>query len=81
MPRHWNSPQHAQAQEDPTPTPREVVQMAAVLEGRHGVHAADVAEFFSTQHALAGDVGRSWAWTGVAEIVRENERVRLSTNR
>jgi len=64
-----------------TPTPLEMVQMATVLEGRHGVHAAEVAEFFSTQHALGGDVGRSWAWTGVAETVRERERLRRAASR
>ena len=39
--------------------------MVAVLEGRHGCWAADVAEFFSTMHSLKGDAGRSWAWAGV----------------
>ena len=55
---------------DTTPTPREVEAMAEVLEGRHGIHATDVAEFFSTQHSLAGDAGRCWAWAGVAERIR-----------
>ena len=31
---------------DATPTPREVDNMAAVHEGRHGVHAEHVAQFF-----------------------------------
>ena len=56
--------------EDVTPTPREVEAMAEVLEGRHGIHAADVAAFFSTHHSLAGDAGRCWAWAGVAEAVK-----------
>jgi hypothetical protein len=51
-------------QDDATPTPGEVEAMVAVLEGRHGVLAAEVAEFFSTLHSLKGDAGRSWAWAG-----------------
>ena len=50
--------------------------MVAVLEGRHGVWAADVAEFFSTLHSLKGDAGRSWAWAGVAEMVRRKLEAR-----
>jgi hypothetical protein len=56
---------------DVTPTPREVQSMAEVLEGRHGQHAVEVAEFFSTQHSLSGDAGRCWAWAGVAETIRQ----------
>ncbi len=63
--------------EDATPTPREVEFMAAVLEGRHGRHAAEVADFFSTYHSQSGDAGRSWAWAGVAELVRKRERDRI----
>lgn len=66
--------------EDATPTPRNVVEMAVVLEGRHGTFAADVAEFFSTFHSLHGDAGRCWAWAGVAETIRSRERHR-STGR
>jgi hypothetical protein len=62
--------------EDTTPTPREVEVMAAVLEGRHGTFAADVAEFFSTLHGLKGDAGRCWAWAGVAETVRHRTKSR-----
>jgi hypothetical protein len=63
-------------EQDATPTPRDVEFMAAVLEGRHGLLAADVAEFFSSMHGLSGDAGRSWAWAGVAELVRQRERGR-----
>ena len=65
-------------EEDATPTPRDVEFMAATLEGRHGLHAADVAEFFSNVHSQQGDAGRSWAWAGVAELVRRRETTRLS---
>jgi hypothetical protein len=51
--------------------------MAVVLEGRHGNHAADVAEFFASLHRLQGDAGRSQAWAGVAALVRTRERERL----
>ncbi|MCB1510308.1 MAG: hypothetical protein KDJ36_05345 [Hyphomicrobiaceae bacterium] len=61
--------------EDVTPTPEQVETMAIVLEGQHGVLAVDVADFFSTQHSLAGDAGRCWAWAGVAE------RIRMRANR
>ena len=47
-----------------------------LLEGRHGAWAADVAEFFSTAHSLKGDAGRSWAWAGVAEMVRRRAEAR-----
>ena len=57
-------------EDDATPTPREVQSMAEVLEGRHGTHAVDVADFFSTAHSLKGDAGRCWAWAGVAELLR-----------
>jgi hypothetical protein len=67
-----------QFREDVTPTPGEVETMVVVLEGRHGALAADVAEFFSTLHSLKGDAGRSWAWAGVAEMVRRRAEARLS---
>jgi hypothetical protein len=63
--------------EDTTPTPGEVEAMVSVLEGRHGVLAAEVAEFLSTFHSLKGDKGRSWAWAGVAELVRHRAKERL----
>lgn len=59
--------------EDTTPTPREVASMASVLEGKHGVWAVDIAEFFSTLHSQSGDAGRCWAWAGVAETIRKRE--------
>ncbi len=61
---------------DVTPTPRDVDMMASVLEGRHGQHAADVADFFSTYHSLEGDAGRCWAWAGVAETIRKRTKDR-----
>ena len=67
-----------QAGEDATPTPADVDFMAAVLEGRHGLYAADVAEFFASVHGEKGDAGRSWAWVGVARKVRVRERERMS---
>ena len=63
-------------EEDLTPTPRDVENMALVLEGRHGEFAAEVAEFFADMHSHKGDAGRSWAWAGVAEMVRRMERKR-----
>ncbi len=74
MSLHWHP------DEDVTPTPREVDNMASVLEGRHGLHAADVAEFFSSFHSHKGDAGRCWAWAGVAEKVRQRTRQRLQQN-
>jgi hypothetical protein len=63
--------------EDTTPTPKDVELMAAVLEGRHGDQAAGVAEFFAVLHSQRGDAGRCWAWSGVAERVRQREQHRL----
>jgi hypothetical protein len=65
-------------EDDATPTPREVESMAEVLEARHGVLAAEVAEFFSTAHSLKGDAGRSWAWAGVAELVKKRTETRCN---
>ena len=62
---------------DATPTPRDVIAMAEVLEGRHGTLAAEVADFFATFHGEKGDAGRAWAWCGVAELVRNRERARI----
>lgn len=62
---------------DPTPTPRDIAAMAEVLEGRHGLYAAEIAEFFASYHGEKGDAGRAWAWSGVAELVRTRERARL----
>ena len=56
----------------------EVETMAAVLEGRHGMWAADVADFFSTFHSLKGDQRRSWAWADVAELTRRRAEERLN---
>jgi hypothetical protein len=67
-------------QEDATPTPGEVEAMVSVLEGKHGVLAADVADFLSTFHSLKGDAGRSWAWAGVAEMVRRRSEARLGVH-
>lgn len=68
---------HRNSEDDMTPAFAEVEALAAVLESRHGQHAVEVAEFFSAFHSQSGDVGRSWAWAGVAETVRQRERARL----
>lgn len=62
---------------DATPTPGDVSAMAETLEGRHGILAAQVADFFSAYHCEKGDAGRAWAWAGVAELIRGRERARL----
>lgn len=62
--------------EDATPTPGEMEAMVAVLEGRHGAWAAEVADFFSTMHSLRGDTGRSWAWADVADLARRKAEAR-----
>jgi hypothetical protein len=51
--------------------------MASVLEGRHGLLAAEVADFFSAFHYQSGDEARSLVWADVAERVRDRERHRL----
>jgi hypothetical protein len=56
---------------------REFEAMATVLEARHGLHAAEVADFFATLHIEKGDESRSGAWADVAERVRERQRRRL----
>lgn len=65
--------------DDATPaTARDVTSMVEVLEGRHGQLAAGVADFLSSLHQVSGDAGRSWAWAGVAVLVRQREKQRLS---
>ena len=64
--------------DDATPAPKDVQFMALVLEGRHGIHAAEVAVFFSDYHCDRGNAGRSWAWAGVAEIVRKRQQTRAT---
>lgn len=61
-------------------TPAEMEQMAAILEGRHGIYAAEVAEFFAVLHGQNGDAARSWAWNGVAEAIRQREQHRGTEN-
>jgi hypothetical protein len=56
---------------------KEFDAMAIVLEGRHGRHAAEIADFFSSFHCENGDDERSDAWADVAERVRERERERI----
>jgi hypothetical protein len=62
-------------QEDATPTPGEVEAMVAVLEGRHGTLAAEVADFFSTLHSPQR---RRRSQLGVAELVRRRVAARLA---
>ena len=68
------------ANPDFTPTPQDVGAMAEILESKHGTLAAEVAEFFAIYHGQKGDAGRAWAWSGVAELVRNRERARLESN-
>jgi hypothetical protein len=62
----------------PAPALAEAETMVAVLEGRHGVWAAEVADFFATFHRIKGDPARSWAWAGVAELARRRAEARLN---
>ena len=55
----------------------DIDSMAVVLEARHGVYAAHVADFFATAHDHEGDQERSRAWSRVAMLVRRRESVRL----
>jgi hypothetical protein len=65
---------------DFTPSPQDVGAMAEILESKHGALAAKIAEFFALYHGQKGDAGRAWAWSGVAELVRNRERARLEAN-
>ncbi len=56
---------------------REFEAMALVLEARHGLHAAEVADFFASLHVENGDESRSHAWADVAERVRERQHERM----
>jgi hypothetical protein len=63
-------------EEDATPMPREVEQMAVALEGRHGVLAEDVADFFADFNGRRGDAMRAWAWTVVGDHIRRRSSAR-----
>ena len=54
--------------------------LATILEGRHGVFAAEVADFLASVHGRLGDVKRCTAWGEVAQLVRSRESVRLATS-
>jgi hypothetical protein len=56
---------------------REFEAMATVLEAKHGLHAAEVAEFFASLHVENGDESRSGAWADVAELVRQRQHERM----
>jgi len=56
---------------------REFEAMATVLEAKHGLHAAEVAEFFASLHVENGDESRSCAWAEVAELVRQRQHERM----
>ena len=64
-------------QQKPLNSDREFEAMATVLEARHGLLAAEIAEFFSYLHVDQGDERRSTAWADVAELVRERQRARM----
>jgi hypothetical protein len=66
-----------QSDQDVTTTLREVKAMASVLEARHGIHAAEIAEFFSELHGRKGHVSRSAVWAGVADTVRKRQLDRI----
>lgn len=51
--------------------------MATVLEGRHGIHAEHVAQFFADWNAMSGDTSRTSAWNAVTERVRRRTCERL----
>ncbi len=51
--------------------------MALVLEGRHGVYAAGVADFLAAVHEQTSDDGRRAAWAEVARVVRYREHLRV----
>lgn len=51
--------------------------MAAVLEGRHGYHAADVAIFLAEVMQGKGDEARARAWLAVGRRVHRRMLARI----
>lgn len=51
--------------------------MVRLLETRHGLYAADMADFFVTRNALSGDAERASKWADVASRIRLRRRLRL----
>jgi hypothetical protein len=64
---------------DFAPPPHDLAAMAEVLESKHGIFAAGIADFFALYHEQRGSSSkaRAWAWRKVAEVVRTRERERL----
>lgn len=60
--------------------PNEIQVMVRLLEARHGVHAADMAEFFVTANELKGAPVRVEAWSEVADRIRLRERLRIQVD-
>lgn len=60
------------------PTTEEIEPAAAFLEARHGLHAADVADFLATHHGLMGSAERYWAWNAVARRIRKRADERIA---
>jgi len=69
---------HSHPQNDVPPSLRDTECMAETLEARHGIYAAEIADFFSIVHTQNGDAARAWAWSGVAKRVRRRTRERMS---
>lgn len=69
---------HAERLNAPTSQPCDLAALVTGLEAQHGRYAAAIADFYATLHDSQGDVGRSWAWSDVAALVRQRERQRLS---
>jgi hypothetical protein len=69
----------SQKRQDPSALP-DAELMAVVLEGRHGMFAAEVADFFALLHRQLGDPDRSQAWGGVARTVRRRTVDRLQAH-
>ena len=62
----------------PEPMTKDLDALAAVLEAQHGLHAAEIADFFAALNKDQGDLGRAWAWIAVAETVRLRQKTRIS---
>ena len=55
----------------------EIRTLASTLEAIHGVHAAEVADFYADAHGQEGDRGRLRALSTVAGLIRRREIERL----
>lgn len=61
-----------------SPTPREAELMVELLEGRHGVHAEAVADFFRLYNEHNGAPSKAGAWAMLSQRIARRREARMA---